>query len=314
MRIYPLHYLSHPEFENLANHICNIILGSATIPFTEGPDGGRDGRFHGKADLFPSSSKPWEGRIVIQAKHTSKENASCSDSEFTRILNEIIIPSINRLKQGNLIDYYLLFTNRKLTGLRDQEIEDLILEKTDIDNIVIANEKIQQYLKIYPRIVRSLKLNDLLKPLEFDESDLKDVIISISTSTVANEDIFARTDFEKVGIEEKNRLNNLSKSYFDSVVRREFKHFSQIQTFLSSPINTKLKDKYEDSISELNAKITLRRDEYMEFQELIEDIYDYTISNDSGQLKNKKRLVRTMLLYMYCNCDIGKKNNYAYSN
>lgn len=45
----------------------------------------------------------------------------------------------------------------------------------------------------------------------------------------------------------------------------------------------------------------------MEFEDLIEDIYNYIISNDLEQLKNKKRLVRTMLLYMYCNCDIGKK-------
>ena len=62
MRTYPLHYLNAEDFENLANVICNKILGEATIPFAKGTDGGRDGRFHGKANCFPSETAPWEGQ------------------------------------------------------------------------------------------------------------------------------------------------------------------------------------------------------------------------------------------------------------
>ena len=42
---YPLYYLNCDEFENLVILICNHILGSATIPFAKGKDGGKDGKF-----------------------------------------------------------------------------------------------------------------------------------------------------------------------------------------------------------------------------------------------------------------------------
>lgn len=308
MRIYPLHYLNEQEFENLSTQICTIILGEGTIPFAQGPDGGRDGRFHGKANCFPSISQPWDGKIVIQAKHTTKENASCSDSIFSTILKNEIIPAIKKLKTDNLIDYYLLFTNRKLTGIKDGDIEKQILTETNIPNVVIGNERIQQFLQTYPNIVRALKLNDLLKPLEFDESDLKDVIMALHTALKEKENISNSIDFSLMNLENKNILNKLSQTYFDDVIKKDFENFGQINTFLSSPINASLKDFYNDAISELNAKITLRRDEYVEFENMLDEFYNYIISNDTNQLKGKKRLVRTMLNYMYCNCDIGKKN------
>jgi hypothetical protein len=303
MRIYPLHHLNDQEFEKLSILICNKILGAATIPFAKGKDGGKDGRFTGRANCFSSKSQPWDGKIIIQAKHTTKENASCSDSDFCTILkNEI--PNIRKLKDNNELDYYLLFTNRKLTGIQDSRIIDMF-KNQNITYEIIANEKIQQFLKEYPDIVRTAKLNDLLKPLEFDESDLREIIIALSKPIKAN--IKNSTDFTKISLEKKNELNNLSKDYFDNVMKRDFEYFKQIEDFLSSPINATLKDLYDDTISELNAKITLRRDEFMEFGNMLDKFYNFVISNDIGNLKGKKRLVRTLLNYMYCNCDIGKK-------
>ena len=307
MRVYPLHYLNEYEFESLSTQICNKILGVGTIPFAQGKDGGRDGRFHGKANCFPSVSKPWEGNIVIQAKHTTKENSSCSDSTFSTILKNEIIPAILNLKQSNLIDYYLLYTNRKLTGIKDGEIEKLILSETGITNVVIANEKIQSFIQEYSDIVRTLKLNDLLKPLEFDEADLKEVIIALHIVLREKNNLSQPVDFTLLDLSKKNILNKLSQSYFDDVIRKDFEHFNQINIFLASPINALLKDLYDDTVSELNAKITLRRDEYVEFENLLDEFYNYVVTNNNEQLKGKKRLVRTLLNYMYCNCDIGKK-------
>jgi len=308
MRIYPLHDLSAQEFENLSTLICNKILGTATIPFAEGKDGGRDGRFHGKANFFPSNAQPWDGKTVIQAKHTTKENASCSDSTFTTILNKEVIPAIKELKKRNKIDHYLLFTNRKLTGLKDEAIENHIKNQTEIPNIVIANEKIQQILQEYPDVVRTAKLNELLKPLEFDESDLKEVIISLH-EILKKEEILPRdADFTSINLEEKNKLNNLSQTYFEDVIKRDFEYFSQITIFLSSPINATLRELYDDTISEINAKITLHRKDFIEFENMLDEFYNYIIFNNSATLKGKKRLVRTLLNYMYCYCDIGKKN------
>jgi hypothetical protein len=182
-----------------------------------------------------------------------------------------------------------------------------MFSEAGITHEIIANEKIQLFLQEYLDIVRTAKLNDLLKPLEFDESDLKEFIIEIHEIIKQNTNTTNSIDFTKIDLEEKNRLNNLSQSYFKEIIKKDFDNFNQIETFLSSPINILLKDLYDDTISELNAKITLRRNEYVEFENMLDEFYNYVISNDTGNLKGKKRLVRTLLNYMYCNCDIGKK-------
>ncbi len=42
---YPLHYLDDKEFENLVTLICENILGTGTIVFSDGKDEGRDALF-----------------------------------------------------------------------------------------------------------------------------------------------------------------------------------------------------------------------------------------------------------------------------
>ncbi len=211
MRKFPLHNLNEDDFENLITLICSKILGEGIIPFAKGRDGGKDGRFTGKAKCFPSESQPWNGSIIIQAKHTNKENASCSDSDFSKILNDEI-PKVEKLKQNNELDFYLLFTNRNLTGGRDSKINQLFNSKSIVCEI-IANEKIQQFLQNYPDIVRTAKLNDLLKPLEFDESDLKEIIIAVHEVISKKEDLSNTVDFSKIDLEEKNKLKLYKKKF-----------------------------------------------------------------------------------------------------
>ena len=69
---YPLNELSSGEFENVVSSICEEILGTGTFIFSEGKDGGRDAKFTGRANYFPSKALPWEGKFIIQAKHTRK--------------------------------------------------------------------------------------------------------------------------------------------------------------------------------------------------------------------------------------------------
>lgn len=308
MRNYPLHDLNEDDFENLTTLICRRILGEAVIPFAKGTDGGRDGRFYGKANCFPSESQPWEGQIVIQAKHTTKVNASCSDSEFQRILNNEVLPAIERLKSVSKISHYLLFTNRKLTGKQDERIEDLLDYSTGLPNVVIGLEKIQQWLKSYPDVVIELKLRDLLNPLQFDESDLKEIILLIHSSIPDKNELEKAThDLNFIDKNKKNELNKLSQDYFDDVIKKHYIYFDFIKIFLSDPINLNVKDLYDDTVDELNAKIAVFRNDYAVFENILEELYDHVISSNPD-LKFKKRLIRVILNYMYCSCDIGKKN------
>lgn len=304
---YPLYYLNCDEFENLVILICNHILGSATIPFAKGKDGGKDGKFIGKANKIPSESAPWEGKIIIQAKHTEKINASCSESSFNRILENEVITAIESLKSCDEIDYYILFTNRSLTGIKDSEISKKINDATGIPTILVAEEKIQMYLEEYPDVVRTAKLNRLLLPFEFDESDLREIIILLQKQIKENTKPIVRAGLEYVGLDKKNDLNKLSKNYFDDVIKRSLEDFDKIRAFLSDSINQDIEEIYADAASELNAKIALKRNQFYEFEQILEICYNNVIRDNADILKGKKRLVRTLLHYMYCNCDIGIK-------
>lgn len=304
---YPLFDMDCDSFESLTVLICNKILGEATIPFAKGKDGGRDGKFIGRANKIPSEASPWDGKIIIQAKHTTKVNASCSDSQFDTILNSEVIPAIKTLKASKNIDYYLLFTNRKLTGIKDADIEKQIKDATGIPSILVADEKIQLYLSQYPDVVRQAELNRLLLPFEFDESDLREVILFLYDQLKSELPTSSANGFEYPGLERKNELNNLSQKYFDSVISESMNDFDKIRQFLTNPINKDISDIYHDAASELNAKIVLRRDQYYEFEQVLEACYDIMVNNNATLLRGKKQLVRKLLHYMYCNCDIGIK-------
>ncbi len=298
---YPLENLTDTEFENLVALFCTEILGMGTVIFTEGKDGGRDAKFYGKANYFPSKSEPWDGKIVIQAKHTNIVNASCSDSPFQTIIKNSVIPAIENLKTDKKVDYYLLFTNRKLSGIQDSKIEDVFDGITEIENRLIGLETIELWLKRYPFIVKTLNLNKLLLPLSFDENDLKEIINS-----------FSKVDKKKGGlpiipkrdIEKKNELNNLSKEYFDNVIKKNLIYLNQIREFLMDPINLEYLNKYDNTIDDINEEIVVHRDEFDKFDLIFNYIYKFIIENNSD-LKSNRSLVRLFLHYMYYNCDIG---------
>ncbi|MDD2635031.1 MAG: hypothetical protein PHW82_05985 [Bacteroidales bacterium] len=301
---YPLENITDIEFEKLVALICSEVLGTGTVVFSVGKDGGKDARFNGKANNFPSRTKPWHGKIIIQAKHTQRPDASCSDSDFQSILKKNVMPAINKLKDNNKIDYYLLFTNRKLSGIQDANIEDVFGKETKIENRLIGLETIELWLKQYPFIAKTLNLNKLLLPLNFDENDLRQIVNSFNKLDNKKGDLSKIP--ENRDIEIKNELNALSKEYFDNVVKKNLIYFEQIRKFLMDPINSEYLDKYENTIDDINAKIIVHRKDFEKFEMILEYLYDFTIDNNL-ELKSKRRLVRLFFHYMYYNCDIGIK-------
>ena len=127
---YPLENLTDTEFENLVALICSEILGTGTVVFSDGQDGGRDAEFNGMANNFPSKSKPWSGKIIIQAKHTQRNNASCSESDFQSILKTSVIPSIQKLKDESLDIMGSWFSGNSRCGLNEFHFGSEVNEET----------------------------------------------------------------------------------------------------------------------------------------------------------------------------------------
>ena len=138
---YRLELLHADDFEGLVNTICQKILGTGAITFAAGKDGGRDGKFTGTANHYPSEKAPWEGKFIIQAKHTANSMASCSDSDFEILVNKEILKII-KLKAAGDIDNYILFCNRKYTGLKGEALCKLIQAKTGLKTLLLLVKSI----------------------------------------------------------------------------------------------------------------------------------------------------------------------------
>ncbi len=303
---YPLYNLSHDEFEKLVVRLCSEILGMGVISFSEGKDKGKDAKFIGRANNFPSESKPWEGKFIIQAKHTTKTSASCSDSEFKGILTKEI-KRIENLKNNNELDYYLLFTNRKLSGIQDSHIVERFskIDMRQEEYQIIGLEKIFDYLNIYPKIVKELGLHKLFIPLNFYEEDIREIIIIFSSASK----VYQQSDSElnRVPLEEKNRLNKLSKDYFDGVFKESYNYFDEIRRFLRDSNNGEYTKMYDNTVSDLKAKITTYRNNYAEFEKIIDHLFELILDEQKIKLRENRQMIRIFLHYMYNNCDIGKK-------
>lgn len=72
------------QFETLIVLLCQRLLGISVQGFVKGPDGGRDVKFVGAAELHPSKTAPWVGTTIIQARHTNGYNRNFSESDFYR--------------------------------------------------------------------------------------------------------------------------------------------------------------------------------------------------------------------------------------
>jgi len=314
-------YLSEDAFEEMVNAICQNILGLGVISFAKGLDGGKDGRFTGKANNFPSKSEPWNGKIIIQAKHTENPIAKCTDGNFFSNKESIINKEsirVKKLKEEEGLDFYLLFTNRKYSGGGDCKIRKALSAEIGlpISNIeIIGTETLNSYLnrKESTNIIKQFQLNKYYLPFDFSEEEIKQIIIAFKKQLADIEaEILSKSDeikydYERILIEEKNEKNRLSSEYFENEIKdKSIQEFTKIENFLGDPRNSDLKDMYYDIASELSQLITMKRTDFGGFEEIFLFIYDKMCSGNNSFL-GKKIHVTTFLHFMYFSCDIGKK-------
>lgn len=307
-RDYRLHELNDAEFERLVVRVCTRWLGEGVSPFAPGKDGGRDGKFFGTANSFPSAAKPLVGHAVLQAKHAAAPNKSCSDSEFGPMLKKEY-EKIRRLIGEGICDHYLLFTNRKYTGGADEkyikELNGLGLKSAHI----IGVERLHLALDDHSDIRDTLPNRYDPSPFRFDPDDLVEVIGALHTFTKDGDisSFQSAFDFEKLKILEKNKINGVTKEYYEqSIVGGSMPHFDRVAQFLENPRNEDFAALYHDSADEIKQKIIIKRNEFGAFDEVFQFMYE-RIQEKKVELKGKRRLITILLHYMYCNCDIGSK-------
>jgi len=313
---YSIHNLgSSKVFEDLVIAICTDLFGIGIKSFSSGKDGGRDSKFTGVAEKYPSTTSPWKDVTIVQAKFTESSEASYSENSFFLKFKREEIPRIKNLKEINDIDNYLLFANRKLTGSQHKIYIDLIKTETGVENVeVIGIEDLNKLINSNPLLIKSFPaLGSLIEPLRFFESDLCEVIkffhVQSKAISIEVEDYSSKVDtnFSYISKEEKNLKNNLSEDYFIYIKELSLPYFNSISNFLSDPKNEEHTESYLNTVAELQSKITAKRDEFDKFESIITHLYDYVFQNNLEEMRKDRRLILTFLHFMYYNCDIGKK-------
>jgi len=305
-----LYELNDDEFERLAVRICTRWLGEGVIPFALGRDGGRDGRFDGTATSFPSATAPISGKIVIQAKHVSAPDKSCSDRDFKRLLDGELA-KVKALIDDDLCDHYIVFTNRKLTGGSDAALLKKLRAAGLKSAHIVGIERIDLALEEFPDIRTSLPNARDALPFRFDPLEFVEVIGALHDFTGDNpsQAFDSAQDFDAVKIrDEKNKYNGLSDKYYaEIIVNGSMPHFSRVEDFLKNARNKNFADLYHDAADELKAKILKNRSQFPAFDDVFAFLYEQIQARRSA-LRGKRRLVSILLHYMYCNCDIGDKS------
>ena len=308
---YQYHDLSSKQFEQLVSVICSILFGMGFQEFTDGADGGRDGRFNGVANDYPSKSSPWDGITIIQAKHTMSINAKTSDNSFFGNKSSIInteVAKVKKLYETAELDNYLLFTNRKNTANTNEKIINYIHKETGIPLScigLIGLEDIERLIKFNPSIVNTADLNPFAGPLIVDPDSLAKVIELIADSKEKLSELSSEIlTIERTSFKEKNTINGLSKEY-SSLIEGYVKSFNEIAGFLEHPDNDECLEFYEESCEELKSSIIAHSKDLGNFDKVLDYIIRMLVDRDST-LKSHKRLTRAMVYFMYFNCDIGK--------
>lgn len=312
---YQYHDIHDSAFESLVVFICKEIFGHGVQGFAKGADGGKDGKFIGTANSYPSQSSPWQGVTIIQAKHTTGigkhflESDFYSESSASCILAEEVEKISNLIKQNEL-DNYILFANRKLTGGAETSIKSYISEKTGLNpqNIAILGiDDLDYWLMRFPHIVDMVNLAPLTISPIIRPDELAEVIEHFAKTfdtTMKNSEF---TPVQRTSFEEKNQLNNMTEHFASTLKRNYMSYAHQVQTFLNDAQNLKILDRYQEAIEEFQLRFIIPRqlkDEEIFFDSIFNDLVELLLSRDYI-LSTNIRLTRIMVFYMYWNCDIG---------
>lgn len=315
---YAYENLGDDQFEELVVLLCRRLLGMGAQGFATGPDGGRDAKFVGTAQLIPSTTAPWKGTVIVQAKHTNGHNRSFSEGDFfsAKSENTVVgkeVPRIKKLRQARQLDHYMIFANRRLTGGAESVIRTHIAKACGLseESIMLCGlEQIEGWLKDFADIPDKAKLDPLDSPLVVSPDELSEIVEALAREIDSAAKALDTPPTPRTPYEKKNEINNMSAEYATAQRRLYLKDTAQIKTFLAAPENDELLRKYESAIEEFQLKIIAKREDYQSFDDVMNYLIDLLLARDP-LLRANKRLTRVMLFYMYWNCDIGKGDDAA---
>jgi hypothetical protein len=307
---YPYEDLSERQFEDLIVQAAKLALGKGVQGFASGPDGGRDARFEGLADGFPSNARPWDGITIVQAKHKNS-TGHFSDPEFSgSAMSSVLskeLPRAKKLCQGGQLHNYLLYSNRFLTGNTNEQLIKEIAKAIGIatENVHLCGiEALDEAFRNEPRLASLAGINPVDGPLIVTSRQLVDVVEAISHG-IKDGGGSASRPVERTSLVEKNRLNSMTSTMSSRLMRNYGSMITQIKEFLADPMNARICAIYDDCAEDFDLKIVAHRKEHQTFDKVFDHIVNLLTARDTVLGRNRS-LTRAIVFYMYWNCDIGE--------
>lgn len=309
---YPYEDLDDVQFERLVVECARKIFGIAVQSFSSGVDGGRDARFEGTAERFPSTTAPWNGLTIFQAKHTNATNVHYSDNSFSGDGNSATlteeIARIKALVDAGSVDNYFLVANRRLGAVSHEKIKRRISAAAGLQfaQVFLAGtEYLDDLLRQFPEVITLSRIDRADGPLLVSSSEIAEVIIAISHEIASGGVMSDSPVVDRVSFANKNKVNNLTPEFAKTLSDRYLQYTAQFDKFLANPMNAALRELYDSAVDEFQLKIVAHRQDYQTFDRVFNYLVDLLFSRDVVLARNKK-LTRAMLFYMYWHCDIGE--------
>ena len=119
---YDLNRLGEREFEHLTQALTLRVLGPGVEVFGDGPDGGREATFEGKASFpEPDPQGPWNGYGLVQAKFHYRPRDAAEGASWLKgqLRNEFDKWLDKDSRRGRLPEYFLAVSNVVLSPYPD---------------------------------------------------------------------------------------------------------------------------------------------------------------------------------------------------
>lgn len=289
--------LSAGQFEDLVVAICQFILGSAVQGFADGKDGGRDAKFVGTAELLPSKAAPWQGITIVQAKHTNAYNKTFSDADFYSDKNNKTVlgeelPRIKKLRKNGQMDHYLLFSNRRLTGMAESKHRAHVAVEAGIPEtsvMLCGVEQLELWLKRFGDAARIAGVDPIDSPLIVSPDELAEVVERLAAH-LKSKPAYTSTPVARVLYQDKNELNNMTKEYATELRRRYLKETQHIKSFLAAPENADLQARYEAAADDFQLQVLAKRKDHQTFDEVFNYLTVLLFGRQQGHLRRLQDL------------------------
>lgn len=167
-------------------------------------------------------------------------------------------------------------------------------------------EQIELWLKRFPEAAAIADIDPMDCPLLVAPNELAEVVEHLAAH-LKKSAADLTPPAPRVPYEAKNKINGMSEKYAKELRRRYLKDTRDIQAFLAEPENEAILRRYESAVEEFQLKVIAKRKDYQSFDDVFNYLVDLLVGRDPVLARNKN-LTRTMMFYMYWNCDLGESD------